>query len=128
MAQAYLDFEIEKKEKESQKVEKIQDINQAIEDLLGSQLDPNIFLDDNDKISEKKFEKPTAKKRKYSSTKVKTRNILTNLSYIRINRLDFDNKSYVLDILTFIIQYLNIFLLDLKLETQFEKNMLMFIW
>ena len=130
MAQAYLDFEIEKKEKESQKVEKIQDINQAIEDLLGSQLDPNIFLDDNDnKIGKEEIKtKPVAKKRKYSATKVKTRNILTNLSYIRVNRLDFDNKSYVLDILTFIIQYLNSFLLDLKLETDLEKNMLMFVW
>ena len=128
MAQAYLDFETEKKEKESQMKSEELNINQAIEDLLGSQLDPNIFLDDNDQIGKKVEKKPAAKKRKYSTTKVKTRNILTNLSYIRINRLDFDNKLYVLDIVTFIIQYLNNFLLDLKLETELEKNMLMFIW
>ena len=85
-------------------------------------------MDDNDKIVGEKNKKPAAKKRKYSATKVKTRNILTNLSYIRINSLDFDNKSYVLDILTFIIQYLNVFLLDIKLETELEKNMLMFVW
>ena len=127
MAQAYLDFEIEKKEKENQKNQTAQEINQAIEDLLGSQLDQSIFLDDNDKIIGE-VKKPATKKRKYSTTKVKTRNLLTNLSYKRINRLDFDNKSYVLDILTFIIQYLNIFLIDIKLETEYEKNMLMFIW
>ena len=85
-------------------------------------------MDDNDNKIGEKSEKTVAKKRKYSATKVKTRNILTNLSYARINNLDFDNKSYVLDILTFIIQYLNVFLLDLKLETELEKNMLMFIW
>ena len=128
MAQAYLDFETEKKEKESQKKDEVMNINQAIEDLLGSQLDPNIFLDDNDKVGEKKSQKLVTRKRKYSTTKVKTRNILTNLSYARINRLDFDNRSYILDTLTFIIQYLNIFLLDLKLETELEKNMLMFVW
>ena len=84
-------------------------------------------MDDNDKkVGEN--EKQVAKKRKYSTTKVKTRNILTNLSYTRVNNLDFDNYSYVLDILTFIVQYLNVFLLDIKLETELEKNMLLFIW
>ena len=85
-------------------------------------------MDDNDnkKIGEEKT--VPKKKRKYSSTKVKTRNLLTNLSFARINDLDFQNKSYVLDILTFIVQYLNIFLLDIKLETDLEKNMLAFIW
>ena len=84
-------------------------------------------MDDNDKIIGE-VKKPAIKKRKYSTTKVKTRNLLTNLSYKRINRLDFDNKLYVLDIVTFIIQYLNIFLIDIKLETEYEKNMLLFIW
>ena len=85
-------------------------------------------MDDNDnkKIGEEKT--VPKKKRKYSTTKVKTRNLLTNLSFVRINNLDFENKSYVLDILTFIVQYLNIFLLDIKLETDLERNMLTFIW
>ena len=89
-------------------------------------------MDDNEKIREQQVDNKKVNKnnnkRKYSSTKVKTRNILTNLSYLRVNRLDFDNKSYVLDFVTFIIQYLNVFSLDLKLETELEKNMLMFIW
>ena len=85
-------------------------------------------MDDNDKKVGEEIKKPVAKKRKYSTTKVKTRNILTNLSYARVNSLDFSNKSYVLDILTFIVQYLNIFLLDLKLETELEKSMLIFVW
>ena len=99
-----------------------------MEDLLGSQLDQDIFLDNNEKIKKVDNKKVNINKRKYSSTKVKTRNILTNLSYLRVNRLDFDNKSYVLDFVTFMVQYLNIFSLDLKLETELEKNMLMFIW
>ena len=64
MAQAYLDFETEKKEKESQKKDEVMNINQAIEDLLGSQLDPNIFLDDNDKVGEKKKSKTCNEKKK----------------------------------------------------------------
>ena len=93
-------------------------------------------MDDNDKLeNQKNYEKEMATFRrletrepKYSATKVKTRNILTNLSYLRVNKLDFDKKSYLIDSVTFIIQYLNVFSLDLKLETELEKNMLMFIW
>ena len=127
MAQAYLDFEKEKETKLIQEQKEL-NVNQLMEDLLGSQLDQDIFLDNNEKIGKIDIKKINNNKRKYSSTKVKTRNILTNLSYLRVNRLDFDNKSYVLDFVTFIIQYLNVFSLDLKLETELEKNMLMFIW
>ena len=99
-----------------------------MENLLGSQLDQDIFLDDNDKLENQQNKDTKKLDRKYSSTKVKTRNILTNLSYLRVSRLDFDKKSYLIDFVTFIIQYLNVFSLDLKLETELEKNMLMFIW
>ena len=95
-------------------------------------------MDDNDKLEkerielEKKsfetFKRLETREPIYNSTKVKTRNILTNLSYLRVSRLDFDKKSYLIDFVTFIIQYLNVFSLDLKLETELEKNMLMFIW
>ena len=108
-----------------------------MENLLGSQLNQDIFLDDNDKLEKQKeyerkemetFKRLETREPRYSSTKVKTRNILTNLSYLRVSRLDFDKKSYLIDFVTFIIQYLNAFSIDLKLETELEKNMLMFIW
>ena len=102
-----------------------------MENLLGSQLNQDIFLDDDDKKEYKEmetFKSLETRESKYSATKVKTRNILTNLSYLRVTRLDFDKKSFLIDFVTFIIQYLNVFSIDLKLETELEKNMLMFIW
>ena len=108
-----------------------------MENLLGSQLDQDIFLDDNDKLEKLKqyeikemetFKRLETREPVYNSTKVKTRNILTNLSYLRVSKLDFDKKSYLIDFVTYVIQYLNAFTIDLKLETQLEKNMLMFIW
>ena len=48
-------------------------------------------------------------KSNYSSTKVKARNFLTNVSYNRVKVEDFDNKSFVVDCFAFLLLYLNQF-------------------
>ena len=52
-----------------------------------SQLDPHFYRDDND--VEKKAKIIT----KFSNTKVKTRNLLTNISYRRYNPEDVEKKT-----------------------------------
>ena len=52
-----------------------------------SQLDPDFYRDDND--VEKKEKIIT----KFSNTKVKTRNLLTNISYRRYNPEDVEKKT-----------------------------------
>ena len=98
--------------------------------MNGSQLNQNIFLDDN--ASNKVFEKVNSsnekKKSAYSSTKIKARNILTNLSYNRFGKQDFEKRSFIIDITTFIIQYFNLIGLDRKLETYEERKQVSFIW
>ena len=39
----------------------------------------------------------------YSSTKVKTRNLLTKVSYRRFKQSDFNNQSFITDILSFMV-------------------------
>ena len=43
-------------------------------------------------------------KSNYSNTKVKARNLLTNVSYRRFKQKDFNNASFIIDILSFIVQ------------------------
>ena len=68
---------------------------------IGSQQDQNFSQDDNDVPKERKR---TAKSN-YSNIKVKARNLLTNVSYRRFKQKDFNNASFIIDILSFTVQY-----------------------
>ena len=64
----------------------------------------------------------------YSSTKIKARNFLTNVSYNRITTLDYKNKNFVIDCFTFLILYLNPFYLERKLESSTEREFVNVLW
>ena len=69
------------------------------------------------------------KRRKdYSNTKVKTRNLLTNVSYRRFKQSDFKNNSFIIDILSFLVQNVNPINLERKLDSETEKEMVKFLW
>ena len=65
---------------------------------------------------------------KYSTTKVKARNFLTNVSYNGIKDKDYQNRSFVIDIFTFLIFYLNPFYLERKFETNIERDYINVLW
>ena len=76
------------------------------------------------------------KRADYSSTKVKTRNLLTNVSYRRFKQSDFNNQSFIIEILSFsklklwnwnMVQNFNPINLDIKLEVEKERDMVKFI-
>ena len=92
----------------------------------GNQQDQNFSQDDND-IPKKKKRKRTAKSN-YSNTKVKARNLLTNVSYRRFKQKDFNNASFIIDILLFIVQYFTPINLNRKLDNEKDKLMVNFIW
>ena len=79
------------------------------------ELNQNIFLDDKAIKS-------------YSSTKVKARNFLTNVSYNRITTADYKNDNFVIDCFTFMILYLNPFYLERKFETYVEREFVNTLW
>ena len=56
----------------------------------------------------------------YSNTKVKTRNLLTNVSYRRFKQTDFNKKKLIVDIMSFLTQDFNPVNLDRKLDQ--KKN------
>ena len=56
----------------------------------------------------------------YSNTKVKTRNLLTNVSYRRFKQTDFNKKKLIVDIVSFLTQDFNPVNLDRKLDQ--KKN------
>ena len=53
----------------------------------------------------------------YSNTKFKTRNLLTNVSYIRFKQSDFHKNNFIIDIASFLVQNFNPVNLDIKLDT-----------
>ena len=64
----------------------------------------------------------------YSNTKVKTRNLLTNVSYRRFKQSAFSKKSFIVGILSFLVQNFNPINLDIKLDTGKEREMVKFVW
>ena len=64
----------------------------------------------------------------YSSTKIKARNFLTNVSYNRVTVADYKNKNFVIDCFTFLVLYLNPFYLERKFETDVEREFVNTLW
>ena len=94
-----------------------------------SQLDPDFSTIDED-VHFKKIEnvkKVEKKKSNYSTTKVKARNLLTNVSYRRFKDSDFENENFIGDLLSFIILYASPIGINRKLDTEDEK-LIRFLW
>ena len=90
---------------------------------IGSQQDQN-FLQDNNVVPKKK----TKRRKDYSNTKVKTRNLLTNVSYRRFKQSDFKKDSFIIDILSFLLQNFNPINLERKLDSEKDREMVKFLW
>ena len=91
--------------------------------LIKSQPDLDFFQDDNDVQKTK-----TTATTKYSNTKVKTRNLLTNVSYRRYKPEDGEKTNFVINVFSFLTQNLNPTGLDRKLEILLERDYVKMIW
>ena len=67
-------------------------------------------------------------KKKYSSTKVKARNFLTNISYNGIKSKDYENRTFVIDIFAYLILYFNPYCITGKFETETERGYINILW
>ena len=81
------------------------------------------FPQNDDVVAKKKLKR----RKDYSNTKVKTRNLLTNVSF-RFKQSDFNKNSFIVDILSFLLQKLNPLNLERKLEMEEERDMIKFMW
>ena len=64
----------------------------------------------------------------YSSSKVKTRNLLTNVSCRRFKQTDFNKEKFIVNIMSFLTQNFNPINLDRKLNLEKEHDMIKFLW
>ena len=86
---------------------------------LEKELNLDIFLSDKDLKKQKK---------KYSTTKVKAINFLTNISYNGIKNKDYENRSFVIDIFAYLILYFNPYNINGKFETELERSYINILW
>ena len=93
---------------------------------IGSQQYQNFSQDDNDLPKKKRKRKRTAKSN-YSNTKFKAKNLLANVSYRRFKQKDFNNASFIIVILLFIVQYSTPINLNRKFDNEKDKLMVKFI-
>ena len=103
MAQAMLDqanFSLmQSQEMLTQEQKDMEKLLSTFTENIGSQQDQNFLQDDN--------VVPKKKRRKdYSNTKLKTRNLLKNVSYRRFKKSDFKKSCFIIDILSFLVQNL----------------------
>ena len=82
---------------------------------------PDFFQDDKS-VKKEKLGK------KYTTTRVKSRSFLSDISYMGTNKEDFYNENFVFDIYTLITKNLNLFSLDRKLSDQKKHEMIYMLW
>ena len=90
---------------------------------LEKELSRDIYLNDKEFLIKERKEK-----KKYSSTKVKARNFLTNISYNGIKNNDYENKTFVIDIFAYLILYFNPYSIGGKFETEIERSYINILW
>ena len=72
--------------------------------------------------------KYTATRIKYSPTRIKSRNFLSNISYTGVNKKDFYNENFILDIFVLLVKNLNPFSLSRKVSDKTKHKMVYMIW
>ena len=80
---------------------------------------PNFFQDN------KSIKKP---ERKYTIACIESRNFLSNISYVGINKKDFYHENFKFDIYLLMTKNLNRFLFDRKLNNLNKHEMIYMIW
>ena len=63
-------------------------------------------------------------RRNYTTTRIKSRNVLLKILYVGINKEDFYNENFIFDVYLLVTKNLNPFLLDTKLNDQTKHQMI----
>ena len=76
-----------------------------------NRLNQDFSQDHNDIEKKKKAAVRALARKRYSTTKIKARNFLTNFAYRRHKKSNFSNGNFVIDVYSFLLQNLNPFLM-----------------
>ena len=82
--------------------------------------------DDNDVTKKKKAAARALARKTYNTTKVKTRNFLTNIDYRRYKKSDFNNGNFVIDVYSFLLQ--NPLRVDRKFDNENDRQCVKMLW
>ena len=82
------------------------------------------FSQDNNVVPKKEMKRRSD----YSNTKVKTKNLPTNVSYRRFKQSDFHKNNFIIDKVSFLVQSFNAVNFDIKLDTDKERETVKFLW
>ena len=81
-----------------------------------------------DKIVNRHKKRYTVTRIKYSPTRVKSINILLNISYTGISKNDFYNENFILDVYVLLVKNLNPFSLSRKVTDKTKHEMVYVLW
>ena len=88
----------------------------------------NLQLLDESAKSQDFFQDNNPPGKRYTTTCVKSRNFLSNIAYVGINKEDFYNKHFIFDVYLLVTKYLNPFSLDRKLADKNKHEMIYMLW
>ena len=95
------------------------------EDLLEKNQD---FYPSESSIAKRQKVRYLATRIKYSLTRVKSRNFLSNIGYKSISKCDFYNENFILDVYILLVKNLNPFSLQRKISDKFKHEMIYMLW
>ena len=62
------------------------------------------------------------------TTRIKSRNFFSNITYVGINKEDYYNRNFVFDVYLLLRKNLNLFSLDRKLADKTKHKMIYMLW
>ena len=77
--------------------------------------DVNLQVVDKSAKSQDFFQDNNPVGKRYTTKRIKSRNVLSNIAYVGINKEDFYNKNFIFDVYLLVTKNLNPFSLDRKL-------------
>ena len=78
------------------------------------------------KTKQNKIEKTSIKP--YTTTRIKSRNFLSNISYVGITKEDFYNRNFVFDVYALVTKNVNPFQLERKISDFNKQEMIYMLW
>ena len=99
---------------------------QQLDDQTDS--DENIQVVEESAKSQDFFQDNNALEKRYMTTRIKSRNSLSNIAYVGINKEDYYNENFIFDVYLLVTKNLNPFSLDRKLAEKNKHEMIYMLW
>ena len=94
------------------------------EEKVMEQTNKKVEVIDESAKSRYSFQSNEPTERKYTTTRIKSRNFLSNVAYVGINKEDFYNENFIFNVYLLVNENLNPFSLDRKLGDKNKHEMI----